>query len=77
MAEKKKQQTLSASEVREMQPKKRDELLVSKQSDLVDARRSLAARELTNPRKVAQLRREIAVIKTVKNEADNNPKEAK
>lgn len=67
-AKQSKPEKLTAQGVREMQPSERAKLLDAKQNEIHDAKRSLAARELTNPRKITRLRREIAVIKTVANE---------
>lgn len=72
MAEKKKTTTpqrLSTKDLRAMKPAERSKLLVEKHNELREARMSLVARELTNPRKITQLRREVAVIKTVDNES--------
>lgn len=60
----------TAETVRKMKQDERLEALVEKQSELHDAKRSLSARELTNPRKITQLKKEIAIIKTVNNEAN-------
>jgi ribosomal protein L29 len=68
---------LVANEVRNLQHEEVDKLLTQKQSELRDAKISLFARELTNPRKVTQLKREIAVIKTIQNEVVKENKEAK
>lgn len=67
---------LTAASVRAMQPAEQTKLLADKRSELFDAKRSLAARELVNPRKVTQLRREIAVIMTVNNEASTDKETA-
>lgn len=63
-----KQAKLTAESARNMKPEERAKSLDEKQTELREARASMAARELTNPRKITQLRREIAVIKTVDNE---------
>ena len=46
----------------------RDEQLVAKRADLIEARRGLAAGELTNPRMVSSLRKDIARLLTAQNQ---------
>lgn len=76
MADTTKKTKLTAASLRDMKPADRTKLLTEKQSDLFDAKRSLAARELANPRKVTTLKRDIALILTIENEGrDNQPTE--
>lgn len=60
--------------IKELRDKKIDELeklLSEKQREIVEAKRSLAAGELANPRQITALRRDIARIKTLIGEASN------
>lgn len=64
---KKKDSGLSASNVLAMSDAEREKLLLDKRGELIDSKHSHKAGELTNPRKLRNLRREIAIIRTVQN----------
>jgi len=59
---------MKVAELRTKKPAELTELLLSEQKDLADARRGLAAGELTNPRVITQHRKSIAQIMTVMSE---------
>lgn len=63
-----KKSKLTAASLREMKQDARRELLTDNRTELLEAKRSLRAGELTNPRKVKNLRRTVALILTVENE---------
>lgn len=67
----------SATALRDMKQADRTNLLLEKRTDLLEAKRSLVAQELANPRKVKALRREIALIMTVENENPGEKEEKK
>lgn len=60
---------MKASELRGKSVAELDQLLVEKNKELLESKRSLAAGELPNPRVVGKLRREIARIHTCLTEA--------
>lgn len=59
---------LTAVSIREMSQEDRSALLTEKQQDLLTLRQSLKANELANPKKIKDVRRDIALIKTIENE---------
>lgn len=68
MAEAKKAAKFTAASLREMNQADRGTLLAEKRADLREAQRSLKAGEFANPRKIKELRREVALILTIENE---------
>ena len=63
---------MKTSELRTKTPSELQKLLSEKRADMAQKRLSLAAGELTNPRSITKIRREIAVLLTLIN---NQPAE--
>lgn len=61
-------------ELREKSVEELVKLVAEAQRELVEAKRSLAAGELANPRHITSLRRDIARMKTVMTEASEKEK---
>jgi ribosomal protein L29 len=59
---------MKASELRAKPSEELQKLLAEHQAELVEKRRTHAAGELTNPRSITKIRREIALMLTVVNE---------
>lgn len=55
----------SVKDLRDMDIKSLTAKIAESQKDLIDAKRSLAAGELVNPRVIAKYRKEIARLKTI------------
>ena len=65
---------MKVSELRTKKPAELTELLAKTRQELADARRGLAAGELTNPRVIGEKRKLIAQIMTVSRETNNEEK---